>query len=193
MKNITKMVRRTDTEKQNFTPISNGVLQNTEISFEARGLLSYMLSLPKDWIISKEQIMKSNNVGLDRFRRMWKELETAGYIKSKRLKNDKGEFYWSYNISDKPIVGLSTDGSPTDGLSTYGLSTDGKPTDIKKKQEQKKQEQKKYKKKIDEESTSTSTGILYSDTIFDKSVELNYKRIMEKQLNDFNSVFSGFV
>lgn len=158
MKNLSKIKRSVDTDKTNFTPISNMVIQNTNISFEARGLLVYILSLPKDWSISKEQIMKSNKIGRDKFRRMWKELESSGYIESKRLKSPDGTFYWNYQVCDKKlsIGGLSTDGSSTDGKSIYGSSTDGsstdgKPTDIKKIQEQKIQEQKKHIKKTEEQ------------------------------------------
>jgi len=158
MKNLSKIQRSVDTDKSNFTPISNMIIQNTLLSFEARGLLVYILSLPKDWSISKDQIMKSNNIGRDKFRRMWKELEHFGYIKSNRLKDKDGTFYWKYEVCDKvlSIVGLSTDGSSTDGL-----ATDGKPTDIKKIQEQKKDQ-----KKIQEKVPGTSTVLIKFDNVF---------------------------
>ena len=34
---------------KNFTIMSNHHLQNKNLSFKAKGLLSYMLSLPEDW------------------------------------------------------------------------------------------------------------------------------------------------
>ena len=34
---------------KNFTIMSNHHLQNKNLSFKAKGLLSYMLSLPDDW------------------------------------------------------------------------------------------------------------------------------------------------
>lgn len=38
-----------DEKKKNYTIMSNHHLQNKNLSLKAKGLLSYMLSLPSDW------------------------------------------------------------------------------------------------------------------------------------------------
>lgn len=104
MKNVKGAIYRSPKNgKARYTPIFNKVLQNTNLSLGARGLLAYMLSLPLDWSPVKSQIMKKNNYKRDKFNRLWNELEEAGYIHSQRIKNEKGQYVgWNHQVSEKP-------------------------------------------------------------------------------------------
>ncbi len=44
---------------KNYTSMSNEHLQNKELSLKAKGLLSYMLSLPDDWNYSLEGLVSN--------------------------------------------------------------------------------------------------------------------------------------
>lgn len=89
-----------------YTPISNSVLQNKNLSFDARGLLSYILSLPPDWVLVKAQIVREHRhfVGQAKFHRIWSELVTNGYIVSEKVRDDKsGKFLgWCHVAFEEP-------------------------------------------------------------------------------------------
>lgn len=86
-------VRKADYEAENltFTQISNEALRDNRLSFEARGLMAYMLTFPKTWTFHKSVIMREQNVGRDKLDRCIRSLEEFGYIKrGKRLRNKDG-------------------------------------------------------------------------------------------------------
>ena len=51
------MVNRKD-HSLNYTIVDNTVLQNVNLSFEARGFLAYLLSLPDDWNFTVRGLVK---------------------------------------------------------------------------------------------------------------------------------------
>lgn len=106
MKNVTGKIHRSPKQgKVRYTPIFNDALQNTELSFRARGLLVYILSLPLDWVPVKSQIMKKNNYKRTKFDAIWNELKKAGYIHSKRVKNDLGQYVgWDHLVLEIPTI-----------------------------------------------------------------------------------------
>ena len=67
----------------NFTILPNHLLQNRELSYEARGLLCELLSRPEDWRIYKTQLIRSGffkNNGRDVVNRIFRELRHFGYL-----------------------------------------------------------------------------------------------------------------
>ncbi len=52
---------------QNYAQIPNETLQDQSLSFEARGLLSMLLSMPHDWAINKEWLISQSDAGRDKF------------------------------------------------------------------------------------------------------------------------------
>lgn len=133
-KNTTRIIRSVNTSKNNFTPISNTLLKNENLSLEARGLLAFIISLPETWIIWKGVIQKKLKLGRYHFDRVWKECSDAGYIKTKKYRTSKGNFAYHYEITDNLSVVDSTDAQ----LSDSGLFIVGKPNTIEKKDEEKK-------------------------------------------------------
>lgn len=149
--NSSKIIRSVNVTKNNFTPISNELLQNTKLSLEAKGLISFLVSLPNDWIIYKGQVQRALDMGDTKFDRVWKECVDAGYICVSKARTSEGRFIYDYTISDNRIT-------------TVGKSTYGKPTTIQKTEEENKEEQKKYKQKSSsstEAAVQTPAEILY--------------------------------
>lgn len=72
----------------NFTVIKNEILDRTDLSWAAKGLLSYLLRLPHDWVVYKSHILKQSNIGKDALNTIWKELEDARYIISGNQRNE---------------------------------------------------------------------------------------------------------
>ena len=85
------MVHRED-HKENFTIIDNFVLQNINLSWEARGFLVYLLSLPNDWSFTVRGLMKQTGSSKSTILRLMNELKAAGYIKLVKNKDKDGRF-----------------------------------------------------------------------------------------------------
>lgn len=65
----------------NFTIMSNRHLQDRHLSLKAKGLLSYMLSLPDDWDYSVRGLAVCCKEGADAIRHAIHELEANGYLR----------------------------------------------------------------------------------------------------------------
>ena len=75
----------------NFTMMSNVGLKDDRLSFKAKGLLAYMLSLPDDWVFYEEEITKHAADGKQSVRTGLKELQQFGYL-AKSQSREKGKF-----------------------------------------------------------------------------------------------------
>lgn len=78
---------------KNFSIFDNNLLRDSEISFKARGLLTYMLSMPDNWkFYVSELATHSKKEGESAIRSAIEELEKAGYMKRVRQRGEKGRF-----------------------------------------------------------------------------------------------------
>lgn len=59
-------------------------LSETQMSYGAKGLLTYMLSLPSDYEFSINNLVESGKEGEDAIRSLLNELKQFGYIKVTR-------------------------------------------------------------------------------------------------------------
>ena len=73
--------------------MSNHHLRNKELSLEAKGLLSQMLSLPEDWDYTLKGLSLINREKIDAIREAIRELERAGYIVRSRERDEKGRLF----------------------------------------------------------------------------------------------------
>ena len=70
-----------------FTQIDRKTLQDNSLTFEARGLLAYLLSKPDDWEVRPSVVAKDGNIGRDKLRRIEGELIEAGYMQRERVRD----------------------------------------------------------------------------------------------------------
>ena len=66
--------------------------QDRALSFEARGVVAYLLSKPDDWTIALTDLMAEGGIGRDKARRILNELAEAGYLKQQQQHGDGGKF-----------------------------------------------------------------------------------------------------
>ena len=86
-----------------YTVMSNIHLREKTMSLKAKGLLSQMLSLPKDWDYSVDGLCTLSRDGYDGINQALKELERHGYLVRKRVIDKKGRFVgYEYNIFEEP-------------------------------------------------------------------------------------------
>ena len=101
---------------QNYTVMSNHHLRNMDLSLKSKGLLSMMLSLPEDWNYTTRGLAKICKEGTDSISSALKELERAGYIVRKRLRDSKGKIvdveYVIYETPRLPEPDVPDEGTP---------------------------------------------------------------------------------
>ena len=57
-----KYIFRTKSEKE-YTMIRNSLMVDKSLSWEARGLLIYLLSKPETWVVMKRDLIKTSPAG----------------------------------------------------------------------------------------------------------------------------------
>jgi hypothetical protein len=100
--NTGQIIKSRTTER--FTTLPNDVIKSKELTLSEKGLLSYLLSLPADWVIYKQNLYNSLPDKEGTIDKTFKALQTKGYIISVRV-HDKntGKFMgWNHVVYDIP-------------------------------------------------------------------------------------------
>jgi hypothetical protein len=85
-------VFRIHRHERDYLQVSNATVQDKRLSWEARGLLVYLLSLPTDWEIRVSHLQKQGSAGRDALRKMLHELQRFGYASGVgRESQERGE------------------------------------------------------------------------------------------------------
>ena len=88
----------------NFTWMKNIHLRDRFLSLKAKGLLSVMFSLPRDWDCTITGLSYISKEGISAIRATIKELEAAGYITRERIRNGAGQLKdMKYTIHETPV------------------------------------------------------------------------------------------
>lgn len=85
-----------------YTIISNKLLTDERLSWEARGVLGYLLSKPATWKIRRTDLVRQSPAGETKIRRVLKELETFGYLVRRRIRTTSGAFDYESRIYEEP-------------------------------------------------------------------------------------------
>ena len=89
-------------KNKNYTIMSNYHLRDKKLSYKAKGLLSFMLSLPEDWDYSINGLVKVSKEGKKAIRAMLEELEENHYLIRQRIQLKNGQFDYEYHIYEMP-------------------------------------------------------------------------------------------
>jgi len=114
---------------------SNIPFNDERLSWEARGVMGYLLSKPDDWQTRMADLVNKGPAKMKAIRRILAELRAAGYMSRKRVSVAHGHFSWITTIYESPelnnstiyplrIDGVRIDAQGVDILSTELLSTD---------------------------------------------------------------------
>ncbi|MCL1124213.1 hypothetical protein [Shewanella surugensis] len=127
---------------QEFTVIPNLTTQDKLLSFEARGLLGFMLSLPVNWKFNNEWLQsQSPNCRKDKLSRILKELQLANYLQKQLVRDEKGHIVdTDWLVYPTAITQIITEGRKTrpTGKPNVGKSATIKETSLENKQKKKK-------------------------------------------------------
>ena len=89
-------------KNKNYTVMSNIHLRDKNLSYKAKGLLSFMLSLPDDWDYSINGLECLSKEGKKAVRSAIKELEENKYLVRERNHLENGRFDYDYIIYEVP-------------------------------------------------------------------------------------------
>lgn len=110
---------------------SNIPFNDERLSWEARGVMGYLLSKPDNWTISRTDLIKRSDAGRDKVQRILKELETCGYVERTRCQRHDGTFFYETVINEVPTVtGKPVHGSAVHGEPVHLTSTDLTNTEL---------------------------------------------------------------
>ena len=116
---------------KNYTVMSNYHLRDPTLSCKACGLLSKMLSLPENWDYTTRGLAAICKDGVGSIGSALKELEAAGYLVRRQLRDDHGRMgsieytiYETPQLAKAPIVTPHTDSPDTENPYTVNPSTD---------------------------------------------------------------------
>lgn len=93
-------IRKTK-RKVNFTTVSNDFLQDANLSWKAKGMIVYILSLPPGWVLNISDLKNRSKDGRDSTAAGLRELMENGYCRRLILRSDGGTFGgYDYEVSD---------------------------------------------------------------------------------------------
>lgn len=97
---------------KDFTVMSNYHLRDRKLSLKAKGLQSLMLSLPPTWDYTLKGLSAICGDGVDSISSALKELENAGYVIRKRLRNAQGRLCGTEYIIHQVPQSLEEENKP---------------------------------------------------------------------------------
>lgn len=107
-----------------YVMINKNMLKNKVLSWKAKGILSYLLSLPDDWKIYESEIALHAGDGIKGTRTGIKELINAGYI-VRQKKREKGKFQgYEYDVYEVSTVCLKTENGKTENGKRHTTNND---------------------------------------------------------------------
>jgi hypothetical protein len=141
---------RVGTSTGNYHIVNNEPANDERLSWEARGIISYLLSKPDGWVCRNKDLENKGPAGRNKIKKCLKELQDLGYLTRFRENDDAGHFRWVTTVYESPSLNptyggtvspstenramvtmdpLTIDGSTIDGKQGHIVNTDKVITD----------------------------------------------------------------
>lgn len=98
--------------KDGYTVVRNKTIRDRRLSYKARGLLVYLLSLPDDATVDRAKLAAASRDGERSVRSGLRELAEAGYIVHRKVQNERGRWLTEAVVYESPRR-ARTDGTKT--------------------------------------------------------------------------------
>ena len=143
------IIRMAKNREHPYTVISNALLEDSRLSFGARGLMAYLLSKPDHWEVRMDDLIAQSPAGRQATQTMVAELLKRGYLTRQKLQDAQGHWRVVTTVHEEPVpvdeeqptgAGQTVDGATVDGLPVHGepvrvVSTDLASTDVRREDE----------------------------------------------------------
>lgn len=108
-----------------YVMLNKQFLNDEDISWKAKGILAYLLSLPDDWQIYESEVVKHSKDGLNALRSGLKELIDNGYVVRLQKRNGKGHFVgYEYCVYEIPTEMRKSDNGQSDNGKSHTTNND---------------------------------------------------------------------
>jgi hypothetical protein len=91
-------------KKAKYFKVANSVFNDENLSWEARGVMGYLLSKPDNWQVRMHDLLRRGRAGEHKMRRIVRELEVAGYLHRERFQREDGTFGWFILVFEDPSL-----------------------------------------------------------------------------------------
>jgi len=93
------------TKKSPFVQLDRGIVQDSRLSWKAKGLIMYLLDQAEDWQFYETEICKHSTDGRISVSSGLKELEECGYLIRNWIRDDRGRFIGRlWDIYEEPLI-----------------------------------------------------------------------------------------
>lgn len=115
--------------RKRFVVTDLTLVRDKRLSWAARGLLNYLLSLPDNWKIRPEALATQSPANITAVRSLLKELAKFRYMMRLKYKAEDGTFGWRTIVSERPLTDeqIGTYSSPQIPLPFAGTPSAGFP------------------------------------------------------------------
>ena len=96
----------------NYTVMSNYHLRDRNLSFKAKGMLSFMLSLPEEWDYSLNGLVSVSKESKKAIRNILNELKDNGYLVVEQTRGERGQYKYNYIIYEIPLDKIKEKNEP---------------------------------------------------------------------------------
>lgn len=86
-----------------FALVPRAAVNDTTLTWEARGMLVYLLDKPDGWQISLVDLINKSPDGRDKTRRILRELTMTGHVYRQRIQGEDGKFDWISDVFEEPL------------------------------------------------------------------------------------------
>lgn len=119
-------------KEQKYFVAANAPFQDKSLTWEARGIMGYLLSKPDGWQCRNYDLVNQGPAGEHTIKRVLKELKAAGYIHRFKISKGRGKIEWITEIYETPDLNPNfTTGDFTTVVNTTGDTIEvEKSTDI---------------------------------------------------------------
>lgn len=92
-------------KNSNYVVMNRTALNDNRLSWKAKGIMAYMLSMPDDWVFYMDELITHSTDGKDSFKSGFKELKDNGYVERKAIKdeNTKRIVSWETIVHEVPF------------------------------------------------------------------------------------------
>lgn len=92
-------------KNSNYVVMNRTALNDKRLSWKAKGIMAYLLSMPDDWVFYMDELVTHASDGKDSFRSGFNELKKCGYVERKPIKDEKTKkiVSWETIVHEVPV------------------------------------------------------------------------------------------
>lgn len=96
-------------KNSNYVVMNRTALNDKRLSWKAKGIMAYLLSMPDDWVFYMEELQSHSTDGKASFQSGFKELKDCGYVERRPVREGQRIKEWETIVHEIPINPLQPD------------------------------------------------------------------------------------